>query len=199
VTGKRSSSGHPKVPCLNCDRPAPPIKGQPRLYCSEGCAEEAKTIRYVRGCIRDGRIEKQDIQEAVRIRLAMVIGGGYPEKERQVPSAVRKAVIAREHGRCKLCGKPGTDIDHIEGSSNKMENLQLLCRPCHNAKTVGGFVPIAPEHKKKAKELSARINARKPLRPCDDDERWARLYVEILAERKAAIDNVSHKSVRTSH
>jgi 5-methylcytosine-specific restriction endonuclease McrA len=182
MTGKAPTS-----PCLNCDQPTPPVSGQAKLYCSEECAEEAKTVRYVRGCIRDGRIEKPDVREAVQIRLAIVVGGGYPEKERHVPPATRKAVIERDGGLCKQCGRPGTDVDHIEGSSNEMENLQLLCRACHNKKTITGFVPMSPEHREKANELHARINARKPMRPCDDDQRWMALYPQIQAERRAAL------------
>lgn len=183
----------PTFPCLNCDRPTGAVAGQARLYRSEGCSEEAKTVRYVRGCIRDGRIERTDIQEAVHIRLAMVIGGGYPEQERRVPPSVRKAVIKRDGGRCKLCSQPGTDIDHIEGSSNEIENLQLLCRSCHNKKTISALVPVSTEHKEKANELLARIRSVKPLRSCDDDEHWATLYLQIQSERQAAL-NASGKS-----
>lgn len=183
----RSQNKPPTFPCLNCDRPTAPVGGQARLYCSEACSEEAKTVRYVRGCIRDGRIERPDIQEAVRIRLAMVIGGGYPEQERRVSASLRKAVIARDGGRCKLCGQPGTDIDHIEGSGNEIENLQLLCRSCHNKKTISGLVPISPEHKEKANELRTRIRNVKPLRCCDDDEHWTTLYPQIQSERGAAL------------
>jgi hypothetical protein len=95
--------------------------------------------------------------------------------------------IARDGGRCKLCGKPGMDIDHMYGSSNKMKNLQLLCRTCRNKKTIEGFVPISSEHREKANELRARIAAPKPMRPCDDDERWTTLYPQIQAERQAAL------------
>ena len=174
-------------PCLNCDQPAAPVAGQAKLYCSEGCAEEAKTVRYVRGCIRDGRIQRPDVLEAARIKLAMVVGGGYPEQERRLAPSVRKAVIARDNRLCKLCGKPGTDIDHIDGNSDEMKNLQLLCRTCHNKKTISGFVPVSPEHQAKANELRIRISASKPIRPCDDDEHWTTVYPQIQAKRQAAL------------
>jgi 5-methylcytosine-specific restriction endonuclease McrA len=125
-------------------------------------------VRYVRGCIRDGRISQPDILEAVRIRLALVVGGGYPKPERSLPAAVRKAVIARDGGLCQLCGEAGKDIDHIGGSSSELTNLRLLCKKCHNKKTVPGLVPITtPEHRERAKELRARIRAKKPKRQCD--------------------------------
>lgn len=55
----------------------------------------------------------------------------------------RAAVIRRDGGRCQMpqadrlpCGAPGTDIDHIRrGDDHRLDNLWLLCRACHTAKT----------------------------------------------------------------
>src|SRR5262249_29900336 len=118
-------------PCPNCNQPIRVAE----LFCSELCKQEAKFVRYVRACGRDGRDKQPDVQEAIRIRLAIILGGGYPEKERQIDKSIRKAIIERDKGRCKNCGNPGDQIDHISGSSNELENLQLLCRKCHNQKT----------------------------------------------------------------
>src|SRR5258708_6387928 len=170
-------------PWLNCDQPIRSNE-QARLYCSDLCGEEAKTVRYVRGCNRDGRAEQPEVREAIQIRLAMVIGGGYPERERSLPRSVREEVFARDGRRCRRCGQPGRDIDHIKGSSNEIMNLQLLCGPCHNKKTLEGLVPVSPEHRQKRNELLSRINARKPKRPCDDEVNWKTLYLEILSERR---------------
>jgi hypothetical protein len=36
----------------------------------------------------------------------------------------------------KICGLPGTDVDHIDrGDDHRLENLQLLCRWHHNEKS----------------------------------------------------------------
>jgi len=169
------------------------MTNQAKLYCSEGCSEEAKSVRYVRRCIRDARIERPDVREAVEIRLGLVVSGGYPERERHVPPAIRKAVIARDGGRCQMCGRPGTDMDHIEGNSNEMENLRLLCRICHNKKTIAGMVEIASgtEGYQRAMEIQKRllhrINASVPKRRCDDDEHWDSLYPRILLRRQNAL------------
>ena len=59
---------------------------------------------------------------------------------------VRQRVLRRDKGQCQHClgqGRyvPGTEVDHIqgkaEGGSDSMDNLQLLCTPCHRAKTNG--------------------------------------------------------------
>lgn len=58
-------------------------------------------------------------------------------------SNTRKQVIRRDGGRCQLCPTdrptPGAVVDHIvpivNGGTDDMSNLQLLCTPCHNAKT----------------------------------------------------------------
>ena len=55
----------------------------------------------------------------------------------------RRQVIRRDGGRCQLCPTdrptPGSVVDHIlpiiEGGTDDLGNLQLLCTPCHNAKT----------------------------------------------------------------
>src|SRR5262249_45709269 len=146
----------------------------PKLYCSDACKQEAKFVRYVRGCRQDGRDQQPDVQEAIQIRRAMILGGGYPEQERRLPESIRNAVIKRDGGRCKKCGKPGTQIDHIDGNSNEMKNLQLLCHSCHNEKTKAAFVPITlesfPEVWSKEETLDRRIESRSPLRLCDAEE-----------------------------
>ena len=98
--------------CLNCDQPMTLIR-QVKLFCSEACADEAKLVRYARRCISDGRINQPDVQEAIQIRIAHALSGGYSERERRVPLSVRRAVFDRDGGRCQGCGRPGTDIDTV--------------------------------------------------------------------------------------
>ena len=166
------------------------MTNQAKLFCSEPCAEEAKSVRYARRCIRDGRIELPDVRDAIEIRLGMVLSGGYPERERLVSRVIRQAVIARDGGRCQECGQDGTDIDHIEDSNNELENLRLLCRICHNKKTKAGFVEIPPgsEHYDEATErqerLLSRINVSVSKRSCDDDKHWCTSYPRLLLERQ---------------
>lgn len=50
-----------------------------------------------------------------------------------------RTVKRRAHHTCQNCGNPGTEVDHItpvsQGGTHDLDNLQLLCRRCHKAKT----------------------------------------------------------------
>jgi 5-methylcytosine-specific restriction endonuclease McrA len=195
LNAKVSRFDHPPpFICLNCDQPFE-VTGQVKLFCSELCKEEAKFVRYFRRCSHDGRINQVDVQEALEIRFAHIMVGGYPAQERQVPASMRAKVIARDKGVCRQCSEAGTTIDHIDGDANEMENLQLLCSGCHNAKTRLRISEITsnderyPAHSKKAKLLRFRCSAPRPVRPCDDNKLWPARYKEIMAEWRKARRN----------
>lgn len=177
----------PAFVCLNCDHPITLTK-QVRLFCSELCADEAKFVRYFRRCTCDGRIKQPDVLEAIQIKFAHIMAGGYSARARHVSSSVRAAVLKRDGGVCQSCGQPGTDIDHISGDSDDMQNLQLLCKSCHNKKTEQQIIEITPEderypaHTLKANALRSRCESDLPLRICDDEERWPKQYNGIMAE-----------------
>jgi 5-methylcytosine-specific restriction endonuclease McrA len=67
---------------------------------------------------------------------------------------MRHRVFERDKGACQICGTEtqmiGFDVDHIvplvEGGTNAMENLRILCRPCHLNET---------------KKLRARLSAKR--------------------------------------
>jgi hypothetical protein len=80
--------------CFNCGEKLL-LHTFPKLYCSVGCSQEAALVRYVRRWIKDRRLKHPDVREAIEIRLAHVVAGGYQEQERLIPPDVRKAVIAR--------------------------------------------------------------------------------------------------------
>lgn len=179
--------------CLNCGR-KPKYPTKPDLYCSIACAQEAELIRYVRRCSKDGRIERTDVQEAIQIRLAHIVSGGYNKEERHLSSELRETVFSHYDGVCNICGSPGTDIDHILGPSNTIENLQLLCKECHNKKTMQNIEVVDINHenydviKDKVQNFWSRVEAENPLRSCDDDERWCVEWRSISNERKEALN-----------
>lgn len=58
---------------------------------------------------------------------------------------LRAAVLKRDLHLCQHClkqgrGKTGTHVDHIKpkakGGTDALSNLQVLCRSCHDAKTL---------------------------------------------------------------
>lgn len=174
----------PPYPCPNCDKANP---NSASIFCSELCNQEAQFVRYFRARRAEGRDRDPDIKETLEIKLAVILGGGYPAKKREVSDSTRKTVIAREKGLCFLCGKPGSDVDHIDGSSSSLDNLQYLCRVCHNEKTRSRFRKITPEtHPEewaKREMLLTRVQCSQPMRICDQSD-WDKLWHKILAAKK---------------
>ncbi len=174
--------------CPNCES----IIREGKLFCKELCKEEAKYIRYYRACISSGRISQPDVREALRIRIAHILGGGYPAQLREISKELRQLVISKYKGLCKVCGKSANQIDHIKGNSNELKNLQLLCAKCHNEKTIKNFVPITAETHPlewiKYNELLIRATARKPIKPCDSS-RWENEWRYILTSRRQILKN----------
>jgi 5-methylcytosine-specific restriction endonuclease McrA len=170
--------------CANCDSPG--ITLQAPLFCSQRCRQAAELVRYVRGCRRDGRDQVADVQEAIRMRLAMVLGGGYPERERVVGAETRAEVFGRAGGRCEQCGRvldfdrstgdPDAiaTIQHMRGDSNEIDNLQAFCRRCNIDDAQSRFVPLQAGSgaAKMATELEQGWSVAKPMRLCDDDLEW---------------------------
>jgi hypothetical protein len=137
-----------------------------KVYCSAVCREITGTTRYLRRTQLDYRSLDPDVQYAVEVRLAMIAGGGYDQRSRQVTLKQLAEVIEWFGGLCALCGDFGADIDHIAGPSSDPSNLQLLCRSCHQMKTAA----------------RARAECRHPLQPSDalnwDWARWGELPLE---------------------
>jgi hypothetical protein len=102
MTVEEAPQGSPGL-CLNCDAAVKPTRPGP-TYCSELCADTAELIRYVRGCRADGRVSQPDVQEAIRIKMALLLGGGYPEKARSLSNDTRATVYERADWLCENCG-----------------------------------------------------------------------------------------------
>jgi 5-methylcytosine-specific restriction endonuclease McrA len=170
--------------CVNCDQPV----GVDALYCGELCRQAAKTIRYARAVIADGRIRDPEVAEAVQIRLASVLGGGYAERERRLTPDQRLEIFERDDWTCRVCGGKAEQIDHIgkgNGDINEPANLQAICGGCHNAKTKESHRPIAtPEQRERADALKRRIDAETPLRECDRAD-WDAIWRGLLKGRRA--------------
>lgn len=169
--------------CANCMAELPrQIEG---LFCSELCQQTAKDIRYWRSISRDGRIDQPDVKQALQVRVAHLLAGGYPERARRLSTEVRQAVWERDQGRCRQCGAPGEEIDHISDSSPALGNLQLLCASCHQRKTEEWMVPASAESKRQIEKLwRERVAPDEPAYLCDDQEQWAVLHRQLRKQRK---------------
>lgn len=172
--------------CANCLTPlTEDIIG---LWCSSWCNDVNAKVRYWRKVERDGRIEDPIIRDQLRMNLAFLLIGGYRALGRRPSAAVRKEVIERDNGRCRSCGKPATDLDHIDGNSDDPSNLQMLCRRCHRDKTLaalsaGNEVDVESRALLIALAVS-RVNPNQPRLLADDETQWEGIWSGLKADRK---------------
>ena len=172
------------VKCIECGKTVR-LAGYPRLYCSDKCRQMLKLVHYGRRVFRDGRIEDPLILEAIQMRIAHILGGGYHQTERRLPPETRKAVLARDHGVCKICGQPATDIDHIAGDSADINNLRALCRACNMAEAERGFRRATPKMAREFDQLIERILADDPLFERDYEHGWDARYRQMRVDQRA--------------
>jgi 5-methylcytosine-specific restriction endonuclease McrA len=169
--------------CANCLHLLP--EHVEALVCSSWCAEIAAHVRYMRRVYRDGRVNDSDVQEAIQIRNAFLLVGGYGALDRTLRPAVRAEVKVRDGGRCRQCGRPGAEIDHIAGSSGELENLQLLCAQCHRAKTAENMVPTTPHEQSLLRALFlTRVASDEPTLLGDDEVTWPSAWPSLKSARK---------------
>jgi len=163
--------------CANCGECYGPPHCRRSQYCTTRCHDQADVVRYGRKQLRMyGDHPPVEIQRALRTQMAFALRDGYDESARHIPQHRRDDVLARADHQCECCGAPGTEIDHNDGPSGDLDNLQLLCGPCHRRKTRRRFVPItSPVVEAERQALLRRINADEPERACDADnweDRW---------------------------
>jgi len=173
--------------CANCFQPLPDhIVG---LFCDDWCRDAAASVRYFRRTARDKRQDDPDVQEAIKIRLAFLTIGGYGSLGRRLPASTRAEVIERDEGVCKKCGEPANQVDHIDGSSAELDNLQLLCDSCHRIKTTSRFVPAPLEVQALILELFVtRVYPEAPSRLADDEVAWEGAWQRLKKQRRLRKD-----------
>jgi hypothetical protein len=119
------------------------------------------------------------------VRNAFLLAGGYQALGRTLPVSVRVDVKTRDAGKCQECGKAGTDIDHINGSSADLDNLQLLCADCHYAKTAENLVPASDEQRALLIALNlTRVIPPVPTLLADDNDQWQHAWRALKTSRK---------------
>ncbi len=171
------------------------------LFCHDLCRQVAGTVRYLRAVYRDGRILEPDVNYAVSIRLAHLQSGGYDERSRRLPANVRVEVMTRDKGLCVKCGAPGVEIDHIEGPSGVLDNLQLLCTNCHRGKTGKQLVPASEEERTAVAELYARrVIPPTPLLLADDEHEWRAVEASLRSARRRRLqEHMAERGVDARH
>ena len=138
--------------CLECENEIP-ISRKIKIYCSNRCKDRAKVVRYIRSVKMRGIFNRPDIKNAINEKLIFAYHDGYEP----LPNKLRAIVFERDDWTCQICERGihsifregisiadkkkfliewgELQIDHIEGHSHDLENLQLLCKGCHRDKT----------------------------------------------------------------
>jgi len=130
-------------------------------------------VRYFRRCYRDGRWLDDDVRGALRTRMAFLIGSGYDRRQRQLSRDTRQLVLGRNAGLCCSCNElPATEVDHIDGSSSEIANLQGLWHVCHTQKTMAGFTPMTSKAKAERDRFLALVFVDEPSRHSYDENAW---------------------------
>ncbi|MDX6309820.1 MAG: hypothetical protein QOI06_2866 [Nocardioidaceae bacterium] len=170
--------------CANC-RASLDFTAPAALFCSERCRGYAKDVRYFRACHADGRVSDPDVVQALKMRMAHRVVGGYNAAERRVDPGVRSTILAANDSLCRMCNSAqATEVDHIEGPSSRAGNLQGLCHDCHMKKTEQRFGLMTPEHAQVRDAFMLRVYDDPPSRACDDERSWNERWPVLLAETR---------------
>lgn len=175
------------VECPSCREPF--LRKGRALYCSLACGQTAELVRYARRKRLEGTFDRADIAEAIDIRRSqIVLKGGYDKRAREVSEQLRAKVFARAGGRCQNCGTAfGAEgdyrptIQHCNGDSNDEADLQAWCWRCNMEHARSVPVMLSAEQARVARAIIARWEAPQPLRVCDDQDLWPKVWREFRA------------------
>jgi hypothetical protein len=133
---------------------------------------------------RSGSRGEADIVEAFRIRAALLIAGGYYDREnRRESEETKRALRKRAQGKCEKCGRKfGEEGDSRFTVQHTAEGKKLAwCWRCNMDDALARMQPISDaEHRLCADELTTRIRSPKPLYFVDDPEAWTKSYRALL-------------------
>ncbi|HMS54399.1 MAG TPA: HNH endonuclease signature motif containing protein [Fimbriimonadaceae bacterium] len=163
--------------CPNCGTPCDSTKSP---YCGNQCREESAFVRQFRRALASGPLDEER-KESMGQELWHVLGGGFPERLKQVPPRVRQQVLGRHEGRCEQCEQPASEIDHIRTACNRPINLMPVCVECR--KTVELSEGALATFVGSWGRLRDRAFALEAVLQCDDPGLWD--WREFLNRRKA--------------
>jgi len=113
----------PGVECPVCATPFHPVTGRRTVFCSRLCYHAFRT----------GKTKSPEWRLATARKRA-ALGQNFTPSQ-------KKAIRRRDGNLCRECGgTENLDVDHIvpchRGGTNDLSNGQVLCQPCHAAKTL---------------------------------------------------------------
>ena len=89
----------------------------------------------------------------------------YRARAARITAAQMRTVRERDQV-CRACGTTGTDFDHIlpvaDGGQTTLDNLQLLCHPCHIVKSRRDWYG--------SRQRSGRVDSHAPIFPSPESE-----------------------------
>ncbi|QYK53081.1 MAG: hypothetical protein KF824_12590 [Fimbriimonadaceae bacterium] len=166
--------------CPNCDAPAESLSSP---YCSETCRNQAAFIRQFRSALASGVILNPEKQVAFGERLWWLLGGGLPMRESRIPESAKRQVIKRCSGLCEFCAAPMAAIENFGSGCNRPLHLRAVCGDCSKTKQYGDLeFAQSPTVVQLLHDLSVRINAAMPSKPCDDPDNWD--WRDYVAQRR---------------
>ncbi len=94
-----------------------------------------------------------------------------PKRRREFPASVKRAALERSQGRCEGCNAvlvpSGYQFDHStpDGLLGEptLENCEVLCGPCHQAKTSTCDVPMIAKAIRTGKKWRGEKVSRNPI------------------------------------
>ena len=115
-----------------------------------------------------------------------------PTRRPVFSTSFRLNLFLKRRGICTSCSQKNDagkawDIDHILplalGGTNELENLQILCKPCHHSKTSQSDIPrIAKTKRLKERHLGARSPSTRPI-PGSRHSPWKRKFDGSVVRR----------------
>lgn len=135
--------------------------------------------------------------------LVLVNGEPYQRPARgvrRISPSTRRKVVARDHSRCRYCGRPVAEninsgflltIDHIipvvRGGTKKPSNLVVCCRTCNNRKgdrtlDEAGMVLLEPGADRPPQDMRIGMVAEheRQIRALRKQLKWARYKIRLL-------------------
>ena len=114
-------------------------------------------------------------------------------------------VLDRAKGKCENCGQKLTfdlaagnsddlaTIQHSNGNSNELDDLQAYCRRCNllDAQSRFTLVDFGSAEFDLAENLQNRWTSPTPLKICDDEEKWNDIWREVAKEAKEDLRNIA--------